>query len=640
LFDMIGFGVFGWIAGALQLVVPSYALRLVRRFGTSRVGWFVVTAFASLALLHLVVPFKASGAGHASSLTLQLLYVSGSVLLLIGMGHVEMLISERENAHSKEQSLSRKWAEQLQNRTSELVSARDALLQELAGRDETIKALEESEARYRFLFLANPQPMWVMDLRSCRFLSVNQAALRLYGFSHEEFMALTGRDLLLPSDFARFLRDATQPCNGVETRGVWQHRGKDGALIEIEITANDLVYAGRAARLIVATDLGPRRRHELKLREAHRMEAISQVAGGVAHHFNNIFTSIEGYVAAMLDEPAPAPSLEQLEFVSAAVTRGASLTRQLLTAGGRQLIRTDSVDLNGLIRNLTPTLRRLVGEPIQLEHIPGPHLPPAQADRHLIEHVIVNLALNAREAMPDGGTLTLGSDKMRIEAGRNDLEPQAKAGDYVRLTVRDTGCGMTSEVQARLFEPFFTTREPGRGIGLGLASVQGILYQHAGWIEFSSQPGAGSEFRVYLPCAEGAFSVPESATETAASLVKGTILLVEPDDRRRALARFVLDRSGYRVIEADSGPTALVLWAGQSHNVDLLLIDMSLPGGESGRALAGELCRSRPGLKVIFSAEGEASSDEPKAEPDGVKILAKPYNPDKLLEAVRSSLEG
>jgi PAS domain S-box-containing protein len=636
---MTGLGVFSWIAGALQLGVPSYALRLVRRFGALRVGWFIVTAFASLALMHSLVLLKPAAAGPASGLTLDLFYVVGSVLLLVGMGHMESLLSERERADWTEQSLRRKWESRLREETAELMATREELAYELARREEIIKTLEESEAQYRFLFVEHPQPMWILDLRSCRFLAINKAALRQYGFTSEEFMALTGRDLLLPSAVSQFLQDAARPCSGVETRGVWQHCRKDGTLLDVEITAVDLSFAGVPARLILASDVTQRRRRELKMRKVHRMEVISQVAGGIAHHFNSLFILVESEAAALRERPLDLQSAGQLDHIHAAVTRAAGLTRQLLAAGGRQLMRQEPLDLNGLIRHMNPMLRRLAGERIVLQHTCGSHLFPVLADRHLVEHVIVNLVLNARDAMPGGGTLTIGTVKVHLDEDPTRNDPQIRAGDFVRLEVRDTGCGMTPQVQSRLFEPFFTTREPGKGVGLGLASVYGIVNQHSGWIEVASEAGAGSEFRVFLPCLPGAFSVPNAEPQSATAFGKRTILLVEPDDRARALAHFVLHRHGYRVIEADSSATALVLWVGQGPTVDLLLTDLELAGGISGRELADQFRQTRPGLKVIHTAASDSSCGrQPPAQMEGSAFVPKPYNPESLLQAVEASL--
>lgn len=638
---MIGFGVFSWFAGALQLVVPSYAFRLVRRFGTSRVGWFVVTVFAALALMHVLTPPRSVGAGAAFGGSLDFIYAIGSVLLLIGMGHMETLISERDRVRVIENTLQRKWQAQVKEQTADLVAAKEELQRELQRQEAIRKTLEESEAHYRFLFEENPMPMWILDLRSCRFLTVNQSALRLYGFSLEEFMALTGRDLLLPSAVAQFLQDVAKPCSGVESRGEWQHCRKDGTLIEVEISAVDLGYAGVPARLILATDITRRRRHEQKMRRIHRMEVISQVAGGVAHYFNNLIGLIETNASTLQAKPLDLQSSESLEQIHESMTRAAGLTRQLLAAGGRQLIRQEAVDLNGLIRNMNPILRRLMNDRIVLECTFAAHLPPVLADRHQVEQMIVNLALNAREAMPGGGSLALHTARIHVSEEQADNDPQIKSGDFVRLIVRDSGCGMAPQIQSRLFEPFFTTRDATKRFGLGLASVFGIVHQHCGFIDFNSDAGVGTEFRVCLPVAPDAFSVPNTAAAAGQGLAKATILLVEPDDRGRALARFVLDRHGYHVIEADSSATALVLWAGQAQAVDLLLVDAGLPGELTGQDLVTRLREARPGLKVVFTTRAPEMGSNPAPESlEGFALVSKPYNPDALIQTVQASLDA
>ncbi|HZL42414.1 MAG TPA: ATP-binding protein [Verrucomicrobiae bacterium] len=628
---MTGFGVFGWVAGALQLFVPSYGFRLVRRFGTARVGWFLVATFVCLALMHLLVPLRASGPGLPGGFALQLVYVTGSVLLLIGMGHMDALFAERERAGWTEQSLRRKLESELKEQTAELVSAREVLAQELANRDQLTKSLEQSEALYRYLFVENPQPMWVQDVRSCRFLAVNRAALGQYGFTFEEFMALTGRDLVLPSAVVQFLDDAAKSCPAVESRGTWKHCRKDGTLIDVELTTVDVEYAGVPARLVLANDITQKLKRDEQKAKERKLEAVGEISGGIAKHLADSFTVINEQVAALGRQPRDDQSTEELERISDATTRVSGLIRQLLAVGGRQECRLEPLDLNGLVRNLTEMLRRLVGDDIAVERVCGFQLNPVLADRPLVEQVIVSLALNSRDAMPGGGTLSLATSRVCIREKENDGDGRIKPGDYVCLKIRDTGSGMSPEIQSRIFEPFFTTRERDHGMGLGLASVFGIVRQHSGWIEFSSEPGGGTEFRVLLPCAAG------SSADSGTLFVKGTILLVEPDDRRRSMAGFILNRNGYRVIEADSSATALVLWAGQASRVDLVLTGTNLPGTLSGPELFQQLQQTRPGLKVIYRSDPEDTANESSSE---CFTIPNAYSPDILLKAVSSSLES
>ena len=619
------------------MVVPSYALRLVRRFGTRQVGWFIVTVFSSLALLHLMGLMRAPGVSPAGGGRLDLVYLIGSVLLLIGMGHVETLFAERQQARWNEEVLRRTLKSRVQEETAELLAAKEELVQELARRDERVGALEQSEARYRVLFEENPQPMLVLDLRSCRFLAANQAALHGTGFAADELMALTGRDAVSPADADAFLQDAAKPCSGVEPRGVWKHCTKNGTVIEVEITAVDFQCGDSAARLILATNVTPRRQRETQLKKAQKMEAIGRIAGGVALHFNTLFTLIEADADALLDQLQDLQSAERLEHIRVAVGRASGLTRQLLVASGKQPVKPEPVNLNEVIKDMNAMLRQLLGDSVALENIFGYHTALILADRHLIERAIVHLALNARDAMTGGGTLTLRTSKVRVAEDEAAREPQARAGDFVRLEVRDNGCGMPAEVRENLFEPFFTTKSP--GMGLGLASVRGIVSQHSGWIDLVTEPGAGTEFRIYLPCAPSSSAPGDAKPGPAAPAIKGTILLVEPEDRLRALARFVLNHQGYRVIEADGSATALVLWAGQASAVDLLLIDLNLRGDFSGTQLAERLRQARPGLKVVYASDQPMSGDvQDQAPSEGFTYIPKPYSPGGLLQAVQSLL--
>ena len=583
-------------------------------------------------------PLKAPGANAASTVLTDAIYAMGSMLLLAGMGHLETLFRDREQARRHEEAVRSEWESRAREETEHLARTNQELLQVIADRDQAVDALKESESRYRFLFTENPQPMWILDIRSCRFLAVNQAALRQYGFTAEEFMALTGRDLMLPPSAAAFLQDVSKPCPEAEPRGVWQHCKKDGTLIDVDISALDLTYGDLQARLILATDITEHRRQEMASRKAHKMETIGQVAGGVAHHFNNILTIIEGHASLLIEKRMDLKSAEQLEHISAAVTRASGLTRQLLAAGGRISMRLETVDLNELIRKLNPLLCRLAGEDILIENACS-YLPHIQADRRSIEHVIVNLVLNARDAMmPNGGNLILSTAKVHIDDRHIESGHPGKTGDFVRLSVRDTGSGMTPQVQSRLFEPLFTTKDSGQDLGLGLAGVYGIVKQHSGWVEYSTDVGVGTEFHVFFPCPSPspALAQTESGTDR---LAKGTILLVEADERARTLARFVLNRHGYRVIEADCCATALVLWQSQAAHVDLLFTGATLPGDISGCELANRLRQTKPELKVVYSSSQASEAEGPSpALPEGADVIFKPFTPDKLVRIVHTSL--
>ncbi len=626
------------LAGAVQLTVPAYALRLVRRFGTQRIGWFLVTTFVCLALLHLLSPLGPIGAGPFSGVMPEAIYALGSLFLLVGLAHAQTLVVERDHARGKAETLSTRSELRVKKETADLAKANEELRAEIARREQTEKSIRESEAQYRFLFTENPQPMCIIDLRSCRFLAVNHAALRLYGFTEPEFLALTARDLVPPAAAPDFLRDANKPCPGAEPRGLWQHCRKDRTLIDVELTAIDFRYRDASARLILATDVTQRRRCEVESRQTQRTELIGQVATGVAHHFNDILTVFAGHVALLQQKPQDATSAEQLNRVSAEVNRAVGIYRQLLAAGGRQQARLEPLDVNGLIRKLKPMLGRLLGGQIVLQDFYGSGVPALLADRHLVEHIIVHLTLNAREAMPTGGTLTISTKTVAITEAQARIQ-QIKPGDYVRLNVVDTGCGMSPEVKARLFEPFFTTKNTGRTVGLGLASVSGAARQMAGWVEFDSEVGVGTEFRVFLPCAREASGPTQAGALAATPTVLGTILLLIPEDRLRHFARCVLHWNDYRVIEADCGTMAMTLWQDRARKVDLLLTESSLPDGATGQALADRFRQTNPHLKVIHLLDpGQDPQAQTKSSRERQNFIRKPFRPATLLQAVQSCL--
>lgn len=634
---MIGCVAFDATAGALQLVVPSYGLRLVRRFGVSRVGWFLVAAFVSLGALHLMAPMDTPTAGLAPDMKLNLVYVIGSVLLLIGMGHMDTFFSQHERARSTEETLNNQWEDQVKKKTAQLVRANEALMEEIARRDQTDAALRESEAQHRFLFAENPQPMWVFDLQDFRFLVVNKAAQRQYGFTAEEFTRLTPQDFLPAEQVEAFTKELSQPNGSTESRTCWKHYRKDQALIDVELFARDLNYAGVKARLVVINDITELRARESEMHHARKMELIGRIAGGVAHRFNDILTVIESHTSLVRQRPQDPAAAEQLQEISVAATRGTNLGYQMLAASGRQLIMPRPLDLNRLIGNLSLILRRVAGEKVDFQNLCGKAALPVVADPKIIENVLINLVKNARDSMPEKGMVSVNTAIVRV------AKPPVKRDDYnsnefIRISVRDTGCGMSPEIQEHMFEPFYTTKAPDKGQGLGLACIYGAVRQHSGWIECTSAVEAGTEFRVFLPCAPGSLLPSPTEIQAATNMNRGTVLVVDPDDRSRGVARYVLNRHGFRVIEADSSHIALMLWEGQGRNVNLLLTDTVLPG-TSGFDLANQLRQNRPELKVVFACSNEAELRNYETSlPPELKCIAKPYRTDQLVETVETFL--
>jgi len=383
---------------------------------------------------------------------------------------------------------------------------------------------------------------------------------------------------------------------------------------------------------------------EEQLRHSQKMDAIGQLAGGVAHDFNNLLTVMMGNADLALKDPAGMPPLAKtcLTQIIAASERAASLTRQLLTFGRKQVMQAGPIVLNDVISNLTSMLDRIIGEHITLECNYDPSPSFVQADGGMIEQVLVNLVVNARDAMPDGGSLRIETRTVTLEEKPAGSNPNARPGRFSCITVRDTGCGIAPEDLPRIFEPFFTTKEAGKGTGLGLATVYGIVKQHEGWIEVASRPGEGAAFTIYFPVlAQPQPRKQSSAAGNGNARGSETILLVEDEPAVRMVSRRVLEMGGYKVLEATSGAEALEVWRKHSPQIKLLVTDIVMPGGLNGGELAEKLKAERPGLKTIFmsgyspSLIGKGSEFFRQA---GANFLQKPCSTKLLLETVRNTL--
>jgi nitrogen-specific signal transduction histidine kinase/ActR/RegA family two-component response regulator len=382
---------------------------------------------------------------------------------------------------------------------------------------------------------------------------------------------------------------------------------------------------------------------ESQYRQSQKLEGIGQLAGGVAHDFNNILTSILMQVElANLETGLPKEVLDGLEQIRRDADRAASLTRQLLLFSRRQVMQSRDLDLNEIVTNLAKMLQRIIGEDVrlQLELDPGPL--PTRADAGMLDQVAMNLAVNARDAMPEGGTLRIStSEKVVDEAGKVE-HPDAIPGRYVCLSVSDTGCGIAPEVLPRIFEPFFTTKDAGKGTGLGLATVFGIVKQHHGWLTVDTELRKGSTFKIYLPAVAAAAATPASAA--AAPKPCGgteTILLAEDDHSVRRATASLLRQQGYQVLEAANGVEALQSWIEHRSGIALLFTDLVMPEGLSGRQLAEKLQAEKPDLKVIFASGHSADIAGKEIQlRAGENFMPKPIRPDELLKIIRSCLDS
>jgi CheY-like chemotaxis protein len=372
-----------------------------------------------------------------------------------------------------------------------------------------------------------------------------------------------------------------------------------------------------------------------------KMEAIGLLAGGVAHDFNNLLTVIHGNAQFVLTDENQfnEESRRCLQQIIDASEHAANLTRQLLAFGRKQKIEFQLLNLNQVIGNFTRMLKRVIGEQVVLQCTYAENLPPISADVGMLEQILINLIVNARDAMPGGGSITITTEPVCIDSTYVSMHPEARPGNFVCFTVSDTGTGIYPEYMPRIFEPFFTTKEAGKGTGLGLATVYGIVKQHQGWIEVSSQPGCGTAFKIFLPAGAPEVELEEKTpppVRRAAGREK--ILLVEDDENVRMITRDVLEASGYQIWEASDGLEALNVWKANAPQIDLLLTDMIMPGGLSGRELADRLQGERPGLKVILMSGYSPDLLGPVQMHN--RILSKPFSLEGLTEAVRSCLDS
>ncbi len=424
--------------------------------------------------------------------------------------------------------------------------------------------------------------------------------------------------------------------------------GKSKLRLETQIEGRTLswsFYPVLASQVVhcYVEDITERLNLESQLRHSQKMESVGQLASGVAHDFNNILTVIQGHAGLLAARPNLLPEMAKpLQSISFAAERAASLTRQLLMFSRKQVAQPKSIDLKEVIENMSKMLKRLLGETITLKYNPSSRVPLIQGDAGMMEQVLMNLAVNGRDAMTKGGEMTISTYAVEISDAYVKLHSEARTGLFVCLRVSDTGYGMDTTTVNRIFEPFFTTKPVGKGTGLGLATVYGIVKQHQGWIEVTSQVGQGSTFNIFIPSSTK--SIEASGEKPFTGAVRGgneTVLVVEDEPVLRELAHLILQDCGYRVLEASNGVEALSLWHGQRQPIHLLFTDMIMPEGISGKELAGQLMVKQPKLKVIFTSGyslDEIVGDDFRA--DGYKFLQKPYNHLSLARAVRETLDA
>ncbi len=504
-----------------------------------------------------------------------------------------------------------------------------SLADHAGGALERIRAEGENQKLAAFAQY-NPNP--VLELSSEGAINYwNEAALQMarsLGFKHvNEF---------LPKDSPAFVKACLASGeNKTRVEQVLSGRTISWSFYPVQAIGVVHCYAG---------DITERHSLEAQLRQSQKMDSVGQLAGGIAHDFNNILTVIQGHVSLLaMNTNLGASSLESAKQISLAADRAANLTRQLLTFSRRQVIQPCTLDLNEVVTAICKMLDRLLGEDIVLEVRCSPTLPKVHADPGMMEQILMNLVVNSRDAMPKGGSLQISTARVIVDPMYQLMHPEAKMGEYVCLAVKDTGTGIPPNVLPHIFEPFYTTKDVGKGTGLGLATVYGIVQQHKGWINATSVMNKETEFKIFLPVVPEQVSLPAEVKPTPAKVTGGreTILVVEDEPPLRMLVRAILERYGYNVLEAVSGRAAYPVWQENKDRIDLLLTDMVMPQGVTGRELAVKLQAEKPDLKVVYcSGYSLAVVGADMVLHEGLNFLQKPYHPTKLAKTVRDCLDA
>jgi len=629
----------------------------------------------------------------------------------------------------------------------------------------TTQELRDSEQGRQIMFSANPYPMWVYDCETLHFLEVNDTAVRSYGYSREEFLAMTLVDIRPPDDTAAFMEAASERHNGYSTAGVWRHRRKDGSILFVEIMAFEYQRDGRPQELILAVDITDRHRMEEALQESQaslqalvdnapfgiaqalvdegraktmnpamrellggysaeealqlritdqvyavpkerdrllevlrrngriegwetsfrrrdgstvpvrisgylsggngksevfspyvedmtrqttleqqvrqvqKLEAVGRLAGGMAHDFNNILVVIKLSTELMLAQITPeSPFSKPMLQILNAADRAAALTRQMLAFGRQQIMQARVINLNTVVTETAHMLRRVIGEDIELVTNLSDNLENSRLDPDQMTQVILNLAVNARDAMPKGGTLHVETATVDLDEVYAKEHPPVQPGRYVMLAVSDTGTGIDKSILPRIFDPFFTTKEVGKGTGLGLSIVYGIVKQSGGYVWVYSEPGHGTTFKLYFPATSAPVERPVLRSEITSRPSGQTVLVVEDESTIRSQVRDCLQQLGYRVLEADSGAAALKTCEDLHGKVDLVLTDLVM-SGMGGHELASNLAERHPEIRVLFmSGYTEDSAARREILLKGSPFLQKPFSVADLSTAVHHAL--
>jgi len=516
-----------------------------------------------------------------------------------------------------------------------------AVVQDITLRKQSEEALRRGEEHLQAILHSMPDGVIVLNERGLVTL-FNPAAEKIFQRKASQVLDRSLDELFAPADQPRY-REYLARQAGAAQAGVIEVSALQpgGSLLPIDVAVSEIPRGQTRLSIVVARDISERKKLEEQYRQAQKMEAVGRLAGGIAHDFNNLMQAILGYIN-LLDRRLPLgdPNHEAVEQIQKSLAHANSLTRQLLAFSRKQVLKPKLLPLNTAVSDMNHLLQRVLGETIQLKMKLAAPVPWIRADPGQMEHLILNLAINARDAMPQGGTLDIETRNADFREETTLASGRLAAGPYAVLRISDTGCGMTPEVQAHLFEPFFTTKESGKGTGLGLSNVYGVVKQSGGEITVTSQTGRGTTFEIYLPRFDGSVAEKESP-QAAPARTRGTetVLLVEDEELVRLMLVEVLKAADYRVLDARHGADALELAERHQGPIDLLVTDMTMPGF-SGSELARRLAVPRPNMRVLFISgytDGEAAQMGKLSQP--AQFLQKPFHPDAFLTKTRQILD-
>jgi signal transduction histidine kinase/DNA-binding response OmpR family regulator len=537
--------------------------------------------------------------------------------------------------------------EMVRERTAALVLANERLREEISERARVQEALRHSEERFSTAFKASPMAMAILSSPELRFMDANDRFLQLSGRNSGELLSNTVSQLGVWSE--TICQRLLAVNRGEHMKGqCCKFEGGKNASRDTLLWAESINLNCGPCFLIIAEDVTDQKKLETQLRQAQKMEAVGRLASGIAHEFNNLLTVIRGH-GELLKVGGASP-----KFVCGSATRiveasnrASGLTRQLLSFSRKQTLNLKPIDLGQAVEATRSMLSLLLGERHELKVNCAPGLPPTLADVGCLEQVLINLIINARDAMPEGGVISISTGAIEVEANQSLPTPDAAPGKYVFFQVQDTGCGMTRETIQRAFDPFFSTKELGKGTGLGLSVIDGIVRQHKGWINITSEVNAGSTFTINLPvCANGEVTELPQPVLTPSSVRMGkseTVLVVEDDLMVRDVARATLEAGGYKVIEANDAEKAMEMVRNSMEPISVLITDIGLPNGLSGLGLASRINEQHPNVRTIYIS-GYGMDAFKEELPDDFRrthqFLPKPFEPLSLLQAVADSLDA